>query len=317
VRFGLFGTGPWATDVHGPVLAGHPAAELVGVWGRSPERAGALAAALGVRAYPDAEALISDVEAVAVALPPDVQAGIARRAARAGRHLLLDKPVALTTDDADALATEVARAGLASVVFFTHRFYPAVDAFLRTHAATAWHAGRAVLHASVFRTGSPFGASPWRRERGGLWDIGPHALSLLLPTLGPVDRVAAMAGPHDTTHVLLRHRAGPVSTMSLTLDAPPAGTGWETVLYGPEGAVPVPGGDLTAVEAFGRAVGALVGQVTDGAPAHPCDVRFGRDVVAILAAADAARATGTVVPVGADDRPGYPVDRSAPAISPE
>jgi predicted dehydrogenase len=295
VRFGLFGTGPWATDVHGPALVASPAAELVGVWGRSPAKAGALAETLKVRAYDDVDALISDVDAVAVALPPDVQASVALRAARAGRHLLLDKPIALSTTDADAIVGEVDGRGLASVVFFTIRFQPEVEEFLAEK--TPWYGGRAVLHSSIFQAGNPFGASPWRRERGGLWDIGPHALSLLLPALGTVEQVAAMTGPHDTTEVLMRHAGGAVSTMSLTLDAPPAARTFATVLYGPAGQVPVPGGSAPAVAAFGTAIDALVGQVGGGRPGHPCDVRLGRDVVAILAAADSARTTGTVVRV--------------------
>jgi predicted dehydrogenase len=297
VRFGLFGTGPWATDVHGPALAAHPQAELVGVWGRNPAKAAALAGTLGVHPYDDVDALISDVDAVAVALPPDVQASIALRAARAGRHLLLDKPVALTVADADAIVAEVAGRGLASLVFFTNRFRTPTEEFLRETAQTPWFSGRAVLHASIFRTDSPYGASPWRRDRGGLWDIGPHALSLLLPALGEVERVSAMTGPYDTAQVLLQHRAGAVSTMSLTLDAPPAAIEFETVLYGPAGAVTVPNGPATPLEAFGTAIGELLGQVDGAAAGHPCDVRLGRDVVAILAAADAARTGGTVVAV--------------------
>jgi predicted dehydrogenase len=295
VRFGLFGTGPWATDVHGPALVASPAAELVGVWGRNPTKAAALAETLRTQAYDDVDALISDVDSVAVALPPDVQASIALRAARAGRHLLLDKPVALSIADADALAAEVSRRGLASVVFFTIRFLPEVERFLGE--GTQWYGGRALLHSSIFQTGSPFGASPWRRERGGLWDIGPHALSLLLPALGSVERVAAMTGRHDTTDVLMQHAGGAVSTMSLTLDAPPEAVTFATVLYGPAGQVPVPSGSARAVEVFGNAIDALVGQVGGTGPGHPCDIRLGRDVVAILAAADSARTTGTVVRV--------------------
>ena len=60
------------------------------------------------RRTPSIDALIADVDAVAIALPPDVQAPIALRAARAGRHLLLDKPVALVTGMAAEIAAAVA-----------------------------------------------------------------------------------------------------------------------------------------------------------------------------------------------------------------
>jgi predicted dehydrogenase len=297
VRFGLFGTGPWATRVHGPALAAHPRAELVGVWGRDQAKTGALAESLSTRPYREAGALLADVDAISVALPPDVQAPIALRAARAGRHLLLEKPVALETGQAEAILTEVSARRLASVVFFTMRFQPQVEAFLRAHAQVPWFAARAVRYGSIFRPGSPARGSHWRRRHGGLWDVGPHALSWLLPALGAVDRVAAMAGPHGLVSVLLCHRGGAVSTMSLTLDAPPAANVDEKLLYGPDGPVGVPSGTLTRGEAFGAAIDALQSQAAGETAGHPCDVRLGRDVVAVLAAADAARTAGTIAPV--------------------
>ncbi|HYN95239.1 MAG TPA: gfo/Idh/MocA family oxidoreductase, partial [Pilimelia sp.] len=133
-----------------------------------------------------------------------------------------------------------------------------------------------------------------RRERGGLWDVGPHALSLVLPVLGPVDRVAAMAGPRDEVHLLLGHSGGAASTVSLAVDAPPAATAGEFVFFGEPGVFAAPDGDGTPVEAFGRAIGRLVAGAAGGA-ADPCDVGFARDVVAVLAAAEAARRDGVTV----------------------
>jgi predicted dehydrogenase len=143
--------------------------------------------------------------------------------------------------------------------------------------------------ASIFQPGNPYGASAWRRRWGGLWDVGPHALSVIAPVLGPVVEVAAMDAPHDTTQVLLRHAAGPVSGMVLSLDAPPDGTVFEFAFFGAEGVATVPSGEDTVVGAFSTAIGDLMRAARDGATAHPCDVRFGRDVVATLQAADLAR----------------------------
>jgi predicted dehydrogenase len=130
VRFGLLGTGHWAADTHGATLATHSTAELVAVWGRDPAKAATVAGQLGARAYDDVEALFADVDAVAIALPPDVQAGLAVRAARAGCHLLLDKPLALTVEAADEVVEAVDKAGVASLVFFTNRFRPEIEKFL-------------------------------------------------------------------------------------------------------------------------------------------------------------------------------------------
>ncbi|MFY7064499.1 Gfo/Idh/MocA family protein [Nocardiopsis changdeensis] len=297
LRFGLLGTGHWAAETQAAALAAHPGAELVGVWGRAPEKAEKVAARYGARAYADLDALLEDVDAVAVALPPDVQADVALRAARAGKHLLLDKPLALTTEAADAVVAEVEARGLASMVFFTNRFSDGIDAFVRESAERGgWQGVRATLFASIFRPGNPYGASPWRREKGGLWDVGPHVLSVVLPVLGPVEAVAAMAGPSDTVHLLTRHRGGAVGTFSVTLDAPEKAQGFEVVLFGEAGRAGVPNGDRSAVEAFQVAVDRLAAQV-EGTPGDPLDVRFGREVVAVLEAAETALREGRTVDV--------------------
>ncbi|GHC71154.1 oxidoreductase [Nocardiopsis terrae] len=297
LRFGLLGTGHWARETQGAALAAHPEAALTGVWGRDPAKAAALAARLGTRPYEDVDALIADVDAVAIALPPDVQGELALRAARAGRHLLLDKPVALATEAADAIVAETEARGLASVVFFTSRFSDTVNDFLAGAAADGgWHGVRATLFASIFQPGNPYGASPWRRAKGGLWDVGPHVLSVVLPVLGPVEEVTAVRGPRDSTHVLTRHRDGAVGSLSVTLDAAPEANTFAVDLYGEHGWRPVPAGDRSAVEAFGTAVDRLSDQVRGG-PGDPCDVRFGREVVAVLAAAEASAGTGRTVRV--------------------
>ncbi|MEU1791999.1 Gfo/Idh/MocA family oxidoreductase [Streptomyces sparsogenes] len=295
MRFGLLGTGHWAAETQGAALAAHPEAELAGVWGRDPAKARALADRYGTRAYDRADDLIADVDAVAVALPPDIQSDLALRAARAGRHLLLDKPLAFTTEDADRLARAAEERAVASVVFFTRRFAPPVEDFLtRAAAAGGWDGGRATAFASIFRPGNPYGDSSWRRERGGLWDVGPHALSVLLPVLGPVAEVTAVDGPRGAAHVLLRHRSGAVGTLALTLDARPAAVSHTCDFYGEQGVAAVPESGITAVEAFGAAVDRLLRGARTGT-ADPCDVRFGREVVAILEAADTSRRTGRTV----------------------
>jgi predicted dehydrogenase len=305
VRFGLLGTGHWAAETDGTALAAHDGVEFVGVWGRDPAKAAGLAERFGIAPYGSVDTLLSDVDAVAIALPPDVQAPLAVRAALAGRHLLLDKPVAFTVAEADLIAAAVDAGRLVSRVFFTRRYQPEVDEFLAgvrqvgAAGGTGYDGARVIMHASIFHPGNPYGASPWRRERGGLWDLGPHALSVLLPVLGPVAEVLAMPAPHATTNLLLRHTAGGASVLSLTLDAPPAAGQDEIVFSGPPGLAVAPGGALPPVEVAARVLDEFVAAVADGTTAHPCDVHFGRDVVAVLAAAGAAAQLGaTVRPAG-------------------
>ncbi|MGC9671138.1 Gfo/Idh/MocA family protein [Planosporangium sp. 12N6] len=295
MRFGLFGTGPWAHMTHAPGLAAHPGVEFVGVWGRDPDKAAALGGEYGARAYPTVDGLIADVDAIAVALPPDVQAPIALAAARAGKHLALDKPVAFTVAEAEEIASAVAENHLASAVFFTRRFVPQLREFLEQAQKTdGWAEARVDHLGSIFEEGNPFGASPWRRESGGLWDVGPHALALVLPVLGPVTEVTAMAGPRDLTRLLLRHASEAISTLTLSVDAPPASARQEAVFAGKAGVVPVPTMSWEPVVAFGRMLDELLA-AADGGPQSQLDVRFGVEVTAVLAAAEEAARTGRTV----------------------
>jgi predicted dehydrogenase len=287
MRIGLLGTGPWAQMVHAPVLSTHEGLDFAGVWGRRPAAAKELADRHGTRAYDDVDALLSEVDAVAVALPPDVQAGLAVRAAEAGCHLLLDKPVAATVAGARAVARAAQEAGVASVVFFTTRFLPEPEAWIAEQASTAgWFTGHAQWLGAVFTGDSPF-ATPWRREKGALWDVGPHALSVLLPVLGDVRRVSAAGrGAGDTVHVVLDHVGGASSTLTLSLTVPPSASGSAVEIRGEAGVVRLPESASDAATALGRAADALGAAARDGRP-HACDAAFGLRVTEVLAEAEA------------------------------
>ena len=263
MRFGLLGTGPWAQQAHAPGLAAHGDVEFAGVWGRDESKAAALAGEYGAKAYGSVDALLDDVEAVAIALPPAVQAPLALQAARAGKHLLLDKPVALE----------------------------------RAVETGGWTEARVDHVGTIYDAGNPFGASAWRRESGGLWDVGPHAVATVLPVLGKVTEVSAMVAPHDMTHLLLRHATGAVSTITLSVDVPPAAAREEAVFAGEAGIRMVPEIAWDPIVAFGHALDELIASAA-GTLRPAMDVRFGADVTAVLAGAEEAARSGRTVAVG-------------------
>jgi predicted dehydrogenase len=289
MRFGVLGTGFWAQHVHAAALAAHPSAELVGVWGRDLAKAKAVGAEFDVAGFADVDELLSQVDAVAIALPPDVQATVAVRAAEAGKHLLLEKPIALDVAAADRVVEAVGAAGVASVVFFTFRFQAATSTWLTQAARTTLAGGHGSWLGSL--AGSPFDASPWRKERGALWDIGPHALSLLVPALGPVLSVQAGAGLGDTVHLVLTHAEGLASTVSLSHTVAPMSSGIEFFVHGDAGRLVLLPEAGAPVDAFSTAVDELTAAALTGG-AHPCDAAFGRDVVAVLAGAARALQSG-------------------------
>jgi len=286
VRVGLVGTGYWASQVHAPGVAAVDGADLAAVWGRDPTKAEQLASRFGAIAYGDAAEMFDAVDAVTFAVPPSVQAPLAVQAAAAGCHLLLEKPTALTVAEADAVVTAVEQAGVASVVFVTARHQPPVEAWVQQmRARGGWSGAVAVWVGSIFHEGNPFAASRWRQERGALWDIGPHALSMLVPVLGPVTAVTAAAGPGDTVHLVLRHSGGASSTATLSLTVPEQAATLRFDVYGRDGweSVPTDHG-VQPVQAHSAALRSLIAAAAGG-PAHPCDARSGADAVRVLAQA--------------------------------
>jgi predicted dehydrogenase len=285
LRFGLVGTGHWAQITHAPALASTEGIGFAAVWGRNPDAAAALAAEYAATAYPDLGAFLAAVDAVAFAVPPDVQSAIATRAARAGKHLLLEKPIAISEADADELVRAVWDGGVASVVFFTARFQADVRAWLADAANTdRWAGGSAVWLGTAWQADSPFN-TPWRREMGGLWDVAPHAVSLLWASLGPVVSVTADAGGGDLSYLILHHKGGATSTVTATLSASEAAACFDLWLWGEHGRSAAPPEPSRPVAALRVALTELAANARTGQTAHPCDVRFGRDVGRVLAEA--------------------------------
>ena len=96
------------------------------------------------------------------------------------------------------------------------------------------------MYAWIFEPGNPYGESEWRRNRGALCDIGPHALSIILPALGPVTHMIADQGLGDTVMVVVHHEPGAASTMSLSLIAPPDSRANTLQIFGQDRQTPMP-----------------------------------------------------------------------------
>jgi predicted dehydrogenase len=236
VRVGLVGAGPWARMLHAPMLAGGPETTLAGVWARRPEAARELAEAHRARAVGSLEELWDGCEAVAFAVPPDVQAELATVAAGAGKHLLLDKPVALGVGAAEELAAAVAEAGVVSQMVLTNRYGPHGRAFLDAAEGFEVVGARCASLSGAVLGDSPF-ATPWRRRYGALLDVGPHLLDLLEATVGPIEELSGRGDPLRWVSLTCRHAGGQVSEVSMSLSLPLAETVFECVLYGPAGAL--------------------------------------------------------------------------------
>ncbi len=284
MRIGLVGTGYWARETHAPGINGAPEAALTAVWGRNPDATNTLAERYGAIGYADFDEFLKQVDAVSFSVPPDVQATLAVRAAQAGKHLLLEKPIALDEQVADKLVASVRASGVATLVFFTHLFSPPVMHWFRSTDDSEWLGGDAYWLGSALCDDNPFN-TPWRREYGGLWDVGPHAVADLWRALGPIVEVTADSGAPDVTHLILHHQSGASSTCTLTLSAPDAADGFTMMLWGAGGRAHLPIAEVDSLKAHTVAIGDLVALGRSGDREHPANLQFGRDVLRILAAA--------------------------------
>jgi predicted dehydrogenase len=150
-----------------------------------------------------------DVAAVSIAAPNFLHRDIGVAMAKAGKHIWIEKPVGLTTDDARAVADAVKEAGVQGAVGFNYRNAPAVAA-----AKEMIEGGElgTVTHVR-FRLFSDYAAHPegalsWRfeRERGGsgvLGDLASHGVDLARYLLGEIDSLVADAA------IFLTERARP------------------------------------------------------------------------------------------------------------
>lgn len=278
LRIGLVGGGPWSRRVHGPALAAHPRVDLAAVWARRPEVTAELASAYGARGCPSFDDLLGTVDAVALAVPPQVQCGLAVRAAAAGRHLICEKPLAGNVADARAVVEAVRAAGVHSSMMLTLRHDVAIRNWLGglppgpagvdTVGSVRWLSG-ALL-------GGPYAGSGWRAEHGALLDIGPHAIDLLDAALGPVTGVGwAHHDEPDLWRFGLDHAGGAHSSLTLSLRLPVDPTEIEFTVLGAAGVHRLTERAADARTSFTRLLDELVAAMDGSGPAPALDAAHG------------------------------------------
>lgn len=192
-----------------------------GVLGSTPERGATRAEALGVpRAYASLDALLDDdrIKVVHVTSPNDLHVSQSRQILEAGRHVVCEKPLAMTAAESAELVALAARTGLVNATNFNIRYYP-----LNQHAhdvVAAGDVGDVRLVTGRYFQDWLLLESDWnwrlQPERGGalraVGDIGSHWLDLMTFVTGqPVVAVMAELATFIETR---REPTGPVETFS-------------------------------------------------------------------------------------------------------
>jgi predicted dehydrogenase len=208
----LLGAG-FMARIHAAAYAGLPEADVRVVCALTePE---ALAERLGADVSDDWEAAISTpgVDVVDVCLPTPLHRPVVERALEAGRHVLVEKPVALTLADADAIAAAARDSGRVLMVGHVLRFFAEIAEMRRVIGSG--ELGRP-LAATAVRLSAPPDWNDWMldpaRSGGTLVDLMVHDFDVLADLLGPARRVyatAAAGGRHVTA--LVEHERGEAS----------------------------------------------------------------------------------------------------------
>jgi scyllo-inositol 2-dehydrogenase (NADP+) len=172
---------------------------LEAVCDRNPERLeAARAVAPGLRTTTDPDAVVEDpdVDLVVVSTPPDTHARWALRAVRAGKHVVVEKPFAIRTEEADAVLHAADDAGVLAVVYQNRRWDP--DHLAVARAVRGGRLGE-VFHVEAFVGGFGHPCNLWHSDvdasGGAFYDWGAHVIDQLLDLFpAPVAHVSA------TTH---------------------------------------------------------------------------------------------------------------------
>lgn len=296
IRVGLVGAGPWAGIFTAPMLTSAPAMSLTAVWARRSDAAEALAHEHDAAAVGSFEDLLATCDAVAFTVPPNVQASLAVTAARAGRHLLLEKPIGFTVAEAEEVAAAADAAGVATQLMLTYRFTVQVRAFLRTVANTRVGYIRTTMFGGSALDGSPF-ATPWRQSAGAaLLDLGPHTLDLAEAAAGPITHLRATTASGVLT-VTTAHESGANGHVALSGNVPGAAGRLDGEAVTDAGHAVLDDPTPYQPSEVRRAIAEEFAQTVRGEVRQPLDVHHGVHLQHLLAAVTEAVESGSVVPV--------------------
>jgi predicted dehydrogenase len=200
VRVGILGSGN-ISDTHARAAADIPGVQVVAVYGRNREKAGLLANRAGAVSYNDLDRFLAHrpMDLVAIGSPSGLHAEHGVAVAQRGLHVLVEKPIDITVERADALIDAADRAGVKLAVFFQDRLKPAVVRM--KNLIETGRLGTPVLasgYVKWYRPPEYYGGSRWRGTwaldgGGALMNQGIHTVDVLLNLFGPVARVSARA----------------------------------------------------------------------------------------------------------------------------
>jgi len=234
IRVGLVGCGAISTQ-HLEAISALPDLSLAGVVSASEERARTVGERWDVPWTTHLEDLLGrdDVDTVTIATPSGLHPAQALAALRSGRHAIVEKPIALTVADADAVVAAGRERNLVVATISQRRFEPAVRALHAAIESGALGTISLIIAEGLYhRPQAYYDSAPWRGTRaldgGVLMNQAIHVIDLLRWMGGPVASVAGHLATlghrmeaEDTASVSLRFTSGTLGEIVATTCANP------------------------------------------------------------------------------------------------
>lgn len=233
LKIGVIGCGSIAKHRHIPEYMANEHAEIVAVCDIVKDRAKEMADQIGAKAYTDYKDLLKDesIEAVSVCTPNALHAPISIDALKAGKHVLCEKPMATSTEEAEAMIVAANEAGRKLMIGHNQRFVPSHQK--AKELISKGEAGKIYSFRTAFGHGGPEGWSvdgkdSWffRKEEafiGAMGDLGVHKTDLMRYILGEeFVEVGAFvetsskenADVDDTAVCVLKTESGTIGTLA-------------------------------------------------------------------------------------------------------
>ncbi len=261
VRMVLVGCGRISRN-HSEAIARIDGLELVGVCDVIADRARAAGEAANVPWFSSVEELLEQVpsDAVVIATPSGLHPQHGILAARAGRHVITEKPMAISLHAADALVQACDEAGVRLFVVKQNRLNPPIQLLKR--AIDKGRFGRVYMANCTVRWTRPqeyYDQAPWRGtwefDGGAFMNQASHYVDLIQWLVGPVESVMAKTATlarnieaEDTGAAILRFRSGALGVLEVTMLTYPRNLEGSITLLGEKGSVRIGGTAVNRVE---------------------------------------------------------------------
>ena len=232
VKIGVIGCGAVAR-LHAEAIVSAENAALAGFADVRKESAEAFAREFGGKAYASVADMLADeeIEGVCICTPSGFHTGVALEALRAGKHILVEKPLAVTVSDCDEIIALAKEKGAVAGVISQFRFTSSVQSLKRMLEAGRF--GELItgeLLMKYYRTQEYYDSSAWRGtwalDGGSMMNQGIHGVDALLYLLGPAESVCGYMDTkthemeaEDTSVAAVKFKSGPLVVIQSTTSA--------------------------------------------------------------------------------------------------